>query len=198
MVMMTVNRERSPFSIFIEIAIERTLHVRAAVDHLPGEISCVPRAGPFQLETVRAWDPVSNETGFPAPTLDPTFRLPVSFAMPIRPELRPLYPPHWRELSNHVRFARAGGKCQRCGRPHLALLLKKVFDPGRHASLIQKSTFHRTIDSRGAPTRFFSFGHFEAVRLFQQTARARSRRRASPGGRMAPRSRAIPQCVQPR
>jgi hypothetical protein len=24
--------------------------------------------------------------------------------MPIRPELRPLYPPHWRELSSHVRF----------------------------------------------------------------------------------------------
>jgi hypothetical protein len=42
--------------------------------------------------------------------------------MPIRPELRPLYPSHWRELSSHVRFERAGGKCQRCGRPHLALL----------------------------------------------------------------------------
>ena len=27
--------------------------------------------------------------------------------MPIRPELRPLYPPHWRELSSHVRFERA-------------------------------------------------------------------------------------------
>jgi hypothetical protein len=39
--------------------------------------------------------------------------------MPIRPELRPLYPPHWRELSNQVRFVRAGGKCQRCERPHL-------------------------------------------------------------------------------
>ena len=42
--------------------------------------------------------------------------------MPIRPELRPLYPPHWRQLSSHVRFERAGGKCQRCGRPHLALV----------------------------------------------------------------------------
>jgi hypothetical protein len=42
--------------------------------------------------------------------------------MPIRPELLPLYPPHWRELSSHVRFERAGGKCQGCGRPHLALL----------------------------------------------------------------------------
>jgi hypothetical protein len=42
--------------------------------------------------------------------------------MPIRPELRPLYPPRWRELSSHVRFERAGGKCQRCGRPHLAFL----------------------------------------------------------------------------
>jgi hypothetical protein len=29
--------------------------------------------------------------------------------MPIRPELRPLYPPHWRELSSHVRFERAEG-----------------------------------------------------------------------------------------
>ena len=42
--------------------------------------------------------------------------------MPIRRELRPLYPPHWRELSSHVRFERAGGRCQRCGRPHLAFV----------------------------------------------------------------------------
>jgi hypothetical protein len=42
--------------------------------------------------------------------------------MPIRPELRPLYPPHWRELSSHVRFERAEGRCQRCSRPHLVLL----------------------------------------------------------------------------
>ena len=42
--------------------------------------------------------------------------------MPIRPELRPLYPPHWRELSARVRFQRAGGRCQGCGRPHLARL----------------------------------------------------------------------------
>jgi hypothetical protein len=46
-------------------------------------------------------------------------RLQGEIAMPIRPELRPLYPPHWRELSSQVRFVRAGGKCQRCGRPHL-------------------------------------------------------------------------------
>ncbi len=42
--------------------------------------------------------------------------------MPIRAELRPLYPPHWRELSRRVRFERAGGRCQGCGRPHLARL----------------------------------------------------------------------------
>ena len=42
--------------------------------------------------------------------------------MPIRPELRPLYPPHWRELSRRVRFERAGCQCQACGRPHLAQL----------------------------------------------------------------------------
>ena len=29
-----------------------------------------------------------------------------------------LYPAHWRELSRRVRFERAGGMCQGCGRPH--------------------------------------------------------------------------------
>ena len=42
--------------------------------------------------------------------------------MPIRPELRSLYPAHWCELSRRVRFERAGGKCQGCGRPHLTRL----------------------------------------------------------------------------
>jgi hypothetical protein len=38
--------------------------------------------------------------------------------MPIRPELRHLYPSHWRQLSRRVRFERAKGVCQTCGRPH--------------------------------------------------------------------------------
>ncbi len=42
--------------------------------------------------------------------------------MPIRAELRSLYPAHWRELSRRVRFERAAGRCQGCGRPHLAQL----------------------------------------------------------------------------
>ncbi len=40
--------------------------------------------------------------------------------MPIRAELRPLYPAHWRELSRRVWFERVKGRCQGCGRPHLA------------------------------------------------------------------------------
>jgi hypothetical protein len=38
--------------------------------------------------------------------------------MPIRRDLRPLYPRNWPAISRHVRFARAGGRCERCGRPH--------------------------------------------------------------------------------
>ena len=49
--------------------------------------------------------------------------------MPIRRALRPLYPPHWREISAQVRFERAGGRCDRCGRPHLATL--RVLPDGR-------------------------------------------------------------------
>jgi hypothetical protein len=68
--------------------------------------------------------------------------------MPIRPELRPLYPPHWRELSSHVRFERAGGKCQRCGRPHLALL--RCLPDGRWFD--EKAATWR--DRRGHPARW--------------------------------------------
>ena len=68
--------------------------------------------------------------------------------MPIRPELRPLYPPHWRELSSHVRFERAGGRCQRCGRPHLALL--RCLPDGRWFDE-QAATWR---DRRGRPARW--------------------------------------------
>ncbi len=68
--------------------------------------------------------------------------------MPIRPELRPLYPPHWRELSSHVRFERAEGRCQRCGRPHLALL--RCLPDGRWFDE-QAATWR---DRRGRPTRW--------------------------------------------
>lgn len=42
--------------------------------------------------------------------------------MPIRHELRALYPPYWHRLSAAVRFGRAGGRCERCGRPHKAIV----------------------------------------------------------------------------
>jgi hypothetical protein len=43
--------------------------------------------------------------------------------MPINPEYRHLYPPHWRELSAHIKFDRAGGRCEWCGRPHGQVVL---------------------------------------------------------------------------
>jgi hypothetical protein len=68
--------------------------------------------------------------------------------MPIRPELRPLYPQHWRELSSHVRFERAEGRCQSCGRPHLALL--RCLPDGRWFDE-QAATWR---DRRGRPARW--------------------------------------------
>lgn len=38
--------------------------------------------------------------------------------MPIKPELRGFYPLDWSELSRSIRFRRAGGRCDHCGRPH--------------------------------------------------------------------------------
>jgi hypothetical protein len=56
--------------------------------------------------------------------------------MPIRRELRPFYPPNWKELSHRVRFERAGGHCEACGRPHAQLIRclpdGRWFDPVQH------------------------------------------------------------------
>ncbi len=38
--------------------------------------------------------------------------------MPIRPHLRYLYPIDWPQLSALIRFERAKGRCEGCGRPH--------------------------------------------------------------------------------
>jgi hypothetical protein len=38
--------------------------------------------------------------------------------MPIRPEYRWLYPIDWEQLSAVIRFERAKGQCESCGRPH--------------------------------------------------------------------------------
>ena len=55
--------------------------------------------------------------------------------MPIRPEFRDLYPAHWRNISDAVRFGHAGGRCQRCGRPHGVTLTVlpdgRWFDPAQ-------------------------------------------------------------------
>ena len=39
--------------------------------------------------------------------------------MPIRPEHRYFYPIDWPQLSAIIRFVRARGRCEGCGRPHL-------------------------------------------------------------------------------
>ena len=38
--------------------------------------------------------------------------------MPIRPQHRWLYPIDWPQLSASIRFGRAKGRCEQCGRPH--------------------------------------------------------------------------------
>lgn len=40
--------------------------------------------------------------------------------MPLRRSLRWLYPIDWVQISQEVRFSRAKGLCQACGRPHLS------------------------------------------------------------------------------
>jgi hypothetical protein len=68
--------------------------------------------------------------------------------MPIRPAFRALYPPDWPALSRHVRFERAGGRCQICGRPHLARV--RCLPDGRWFDEVAQTWR----DRRGRPARW--------------------------------------------
>ena len=67
-------------------------------------------------------------TGIPKIELQPESEacFPLSFlplmiqdsSMPIRPEQRWFYPIDWHQLSEMIRFQRAKGRCEQCGRPH--------------------------------------------------------------------------------
>lgn len=51
--------------------------------------------------------------------------------MPIRPENRDRYPANWREISERIRFGRAGGRCEcegECGRGHLGRCSRRQGD----------------------------------------------------------------------
>jgi hypothetical protein len=48
--------------------------------------------------------------------------------MPIRAQHRGLYPFDWQQLSRAVRFKRAHGRCEHCGRPHVSGSKARPFD----------------------------------------------------------------------
>jgi ribosomal protein S14 len=57
-------------------------------------------------------------------------------SMPIKPEMREFYPSDWSLISRRVRFERASGICQGCGRPHGVIVRclpdGRWFDAARH------------------------------------------------------------------
>jgi hypothetical protein len=69
-------------------------------------------------------------------------------SMPIRPEMRGFYPSDWPLISRRVRFERAAGICQGCGRPH-AMTVGCLPD-GRWFDATQ----HTWRNGRGRPTRW--------------------------------------------
>jgi hypothetical protein len=79
--------------------------------------------------------------------------------MPIRREFRQLYPPNWPALSRRVRFERAGGRCQGCGRPHLTQI--RCLPDGRWFDEAARTWR----DRRGRPARWPDLIDISYVRL---------------------------------
>jgi hypothetical protein len=68
--------------------------------------------------------------------------------MPIKPEMRGFYPSDWPEISRRVRFERAAGMCQGCGRPH-GVTVRCLPDGGWF-----DATRHTWRNGRGRPSRW--------------------------------------------
>lgn len=68
--------------------------------------------------------------------------------MPIRKEMRIYYPLDWQEISQWVRFDRAGSRCESCGRPHHSRI--RQLDDGRW--LDEKLGYWRDDQGREAET----------------------------------------------
>lgn len=60
---------------------------------------------------------------------------------------RTKYPPDWNAISERIRFQRAGGKCEACGVPHGAMIVRSTVDPARYL-LVDETFVHCTPDGR--------------------------------------------------
>jgi ribosomal protein S14 len=79
--------------------------------------------------------------------------------VPIRPALRWLYPIDWPQISQAIRFGRAGGHCEHCARPHGATL--RCLPDGRWQD--PRSGTWR--DGRGRQAKAPAAGELAALRL---------------------------------
>ena len=68
-----------------------------------------------EMEAPPALTQISNKPSLPTARINRAFR---QSSMPIRPQYKWFYPIDWPQLSAVIRFERAKGRCQRCGRPH--------------------------------------------------------------------------------
>ena len=58
------------------------------------------------------------------------------------PMQRNRYPDDWEDISQHIRFERAGGKCEQCGAPHGSLILRSVEDGARYLVVDDEFVHH--------------------------------------------------------
>lgn len=88
--------------------------------------------------------------------------------MPILAALKPLYPANWFEISNHVRFVRAGGCCEACGRRHGAFIYQLL--DGRWRVLGGPDVWRDDEGREAAPAVLLMGGHPRVVRVVLTTA----------------------------
>src|SRR4051794_39862544 len=142
----------------LDLARATRIHNRPEMSHQPldghdllphleeGRSSPAKQLSGDRLFMRRPW--VSAEPAFIACSANKLPARRTEAPMPIRAEMRWFYPIDWPQLSRHVRFERAGGVCQGCGRPHGEIV--RVLPDGRWFD----ATRQTWRNGRGRPTRW--------------------------------------------
>lgn len=58
------------------------------------------------------------------------------------------YPANWKEISAHIRFTRAQGKCEQCGAKHDSMIIRSVEDAYRYVTCDVDSDEYIYMDGR--------------------------------------------------
>jgi len=73
-----------------------------------------------------------------------------------------IYPPNWKQISNHIRFDRARGRCEMCNAPHNQIIYR---NPDKLENYVTMESDGELYLPNGSPLNGYGHEYTKAVRV---------------------------------